>query len=93
MSIVYLQLTDTEMKNIIKEAFAEGVKIAKKELSFDEDIIKEDEALKILNCSKSKLDKLRAEKKVTFYTASRPYTYSKNSIIRYLDSQQICQTY
>lgn len=93
MSITYLQLTDKEFQDIIRDAFKQGAEVAKKHLEIanpTEDIIKEDEALKILGCSTSKLSKLRAERKIVFFTASRPYSYSRKSLLAYLESMRVC---
>ncbi len=55
----------------------------------DNDIIKEEEALQILNCGKSKLAKLRSKRKIVFYTTSRPFSYSKKSIRVYQDNLKV----
>ena len=92
MSITYIQLRDTEFKDIIRDAFKQGAEVAKKQLERinpTDDIIREDEALKMLGCSQSKLSKLRAERKIVFFTASRPYSYSRESIIRYQESMKV----
>lgn len=84
MSVMLVQMTDKEFKGIIMDAFKQGAEIARKQLEKEQpsiDIIKEDEALRMLGCSKSKLDKLRAERKIVFYTTSRPYSYSRKSIL------------
>lgn len=87
MSATLIQIHDDDFKAIIKDAFKQGAEIARKQLEREQpsdDIIKEDEALAILGCSKSKLDKLRSERAIKFYTTSRPYSYSRSSIEEYM---------
>jgi len=94
MSITYIQLSDREFKGLLKEAMLEGAKIAKEALqrpAAEEDSISQDEALAMLGCGTSKLANLRAERKVKFYTTTRPYRYSKKSIQAYLDSTAIVE--
>ena len=55
----------------------------------DNDIIKEEEALQILDCGKSKLAKLRSGRKIVFYTTSRPFSYSRKSIRQYQDNLKV----
>ncbi len=88
MSIILVQITDKEFKNIISDAYAKGAEMAKKhfEEKSDQDNVSEEKALKILRCSYSKLAKLRSARKIVFYTNSRPYSYSKKSIDEYLES-------
>ena len=88
MSVTYIQLTDHEFKGIIKDAFAQGAELAKKQFERGDmsvDIIREDEALKILGCSKSKLDKMRSKREIIFYTNTKPYRYSKKSVEQYMN--------
>jgi hypothetical protein len=92
MSVTYIQTTDTEFKAIIADAIRHGAELAKKQLERVNptyDIIREDEALNMLGCSQSKLSKLRAERKIVFFTASRPYSYSRESIMRYQESMKV----
>ena len=92
MSTILIQITDHAFKNIIKDAFKEGAEVAKKQLEKEnqtDDIIKEYEALKLLDCGKSKLAKLRADRKIVFYTTSRPYSYSRNSIVEHKNSLKV----
>ena len=55
----------------------------------DNDIIKEQEALQILDCGKGKLAKLRSGRKIVFYTTSRPFSYSRKSIRKYQDNLKV----
>lgn len=90
MSVTYIQLTDHEFTDIVKDAFRQGAELAKKQFEshgMSADIIKEDEALSILGCSKSKLDKMRLKREIIFYTNTKPYRYSKKSIEQYMSRQ------
>jgi len=88
MSVILIQISDTDFKGIVKDAFVQGAEFAKKMLEKDNtsnDIIKEDEALELLGCSKSKLDKMRGKREIIFYTNTKPYRYSKKSIEQYMN--------
>lgn len=92
MSITYIQLSDPEFKSIINSAMIEGAKLAREVLHKGEDqddIITQDEALRLIGCGPSKLANLRTERKVKYYTTSRPYTYSRKSVMAYVDSMAI----
>ncbi|MDM5272115.1 hypothetical protein PGH07_07975 [Sulfurovum sp. zt1-1] len=92
MSVIYIQLSDQEFKGIIKQAMLEGAKLAKEELQRspdEEDSISQEEALAMIGCGTSKLANLRTERKVKFYTTTRPYRYSKKSVQAYLESTAI----
>jgi len=92
MSTILIQITDHDFTSIIKDAFKQGAEVAKKQLEKEnptDDIIKEDEALKMLDCGTSKLAKLRADRKIIFYTNSRPFSYSRKSIVEYQDSMKV----
>lgn len=88
MGTTLIQITDVEFKDLIAEAYTKGAEMAKRhfESENDQDIIPEEKALEILKCSYSKLAKLRSARKIVFYTNSRPYSYSKKSIKKYMES-------
>ncbi len=74
-------------KAAAKEGAMEAIKIMEEKES--NDVISESEALEILKCSKSKLANLRAAREVTFYTSTRPYSYSKESVASYFNKSNV----
>jgi len=83
-----------ELKHIIENtariAGAEGARLA---LSHQKqpitDRITEYDALVLIGCKKRKLATLRDERLIEFYTSTKPYQYSRKSIISYIESTKI----
>jgi len=83
-----------ELKHIIENtarlAGAEGARLALSTIQKPkEDKISEDEAMALLECGPRKLASLRADRLITFYTISRPYKYSRQSILDYIEFKKI----
>lgn len=87
-------LTRNELNTLIRDiAIKAGKASAREVLSQIEikkdDKITQDEALKILNIGKDKLAKLREYREIVFYTTTRPYMYSRESIEKYLNEGRV----
>ena len=86
-----------ELHNIIENtariAGAEGARLALSKIklssSSKKDKISEEEAMKLLGCKKRTLASLRNDRQITFHTTTRPYTYSKQSILDYIEFKKI----
>ena len=90
MSHIVITVEDKEFKILVSQAYAEGYKKAIKDTTqksqLDDDLLTEEEALEVLKCGKAKLAKLRASKSIEFYTHTRPFHYSRESIEKYIST-------
>ena len=78
------------IENTARIAGAEGARLALSTIEKPkEDKISEDEAMKLLDCGSRTLSTLRADRLITFYTTSRPYKYSRQSILDHIEFKKI----
>lgn len=87
-------LTRNELNTLIRDiAMKAGRASAKEVLSQIEtkkdDKITQNEALKLLNIGKDKLAKLREYREIVFYTTTRPYMYSRESLEKHLNNGRV----
>ena len=90
----FIILDQDELRSIIEDtarlAGEEAAKLALSKLVLQkDDKISEDEAMKLLGCKKRRLAALRADRSIEFFTTSKPYTYSRKSIMDYIELQRI----
>lgn len=72
------------IENTARIAGAEGARLALSSIEEPiEDEINENEAMQLLDCKKRTLASLRNDRLITFYTNTRPYKYSRQSILDY----------
>ncbi len=82
-------ISKDELKSLIHEISYKAGKasaaevLAQIEKQQDDRISKED-ALLLLDIKSDKLSKLREKKEIDYFTGTRPYTYSRRSIEKYL---------
>ncbi len=90
MSQVLVQITDKELTRIIENAMLQGAKIAKAEISKEKsDKISEAEATREFGYNKRKLATLRASESITYFADQKPYSYSRKSLIEYVNSTKV----
>ena len=78
------------IENTARIAGAEGARLALSTIQVPkQDKISEDEAMKLLDCKKRTLASLRNDRLITFYTTTRPYKYSRKSILNYIEFKKI----
>ena len=78
------------IENTARIAGAEGARLALSSIEKPiDDKISEDEAMQLLDCKKRTLASLRNDRLITFYTTTRPYKYSRQSILDYKEFKKI----
>ena len=78
------------IENTARIAGAEGARLALSSIEKPiEDKITEVEAMQLLDCKKRTLASLRNDRLITFYTTTRPYKYSRQSILDYIEYKKI----
>lgn len=78
------------IENTARLAGAEGARLALSTIQKPkEDKISEDIAMELLDCGSRKLASLRGDRLITFYTTSRPYKYSRQSILDHIEFKKI----
>ena len=78
------------IENTARIAGAEGARLALSSIEKPiEDKISEDEAMQLLDCKKRTLASLRNDRLISFYTTTRPYKYSRQSILDYIEFKKI----
>jgi len=79
------------IENTARIAGAEGARLVLSSIQQQpkQDKISEDEAMTLLDCGTRKLASLRADRLITFYTTSRPYKYSRRSILDHIEFKKI----
>jgi len=78
------------IENTARIAGAEGARLALSSIQKPKnDKISEEEAMTLLECGTRKLASLRADRLITFYTTSRPYKYSRESILDHIEFKKI----
>lgn len=87
-------ITKNELNLLIKDIATKAGKASAKEVlaqieTKKDDKITQEEALKILNIGKDKLAKLREYREIVFYTTTRPYMYSRESIEKHLNEGRV----
>jgi hypothetical protein len=82
------------IQNTARIAGAEGARLALSIIKKPEkDEISEDEAMKLLNCKKRTLAALRSTRSIEYNTATKPYTYSKKSILLHIEQRKVKKVY
>ena len=90
--IIVLQKDELKelIENTARLAGAEGARLALSSIEEPiEDEISENEAMQLLDCKKRTLASLRNDRLITFYTTTRPYKYSRQSILDYKEFKKI----
>ena len=87
-------LTMDELTNLINTVATKAGRASAKEVLSQietkrDDKITQEETLKLLNIGKDKLAKLREFREIVFYTTTRPYMYSRESIEKYLNQGKV----
>ena len=89
-------MSEIDMMDKIREAArlaaiesAKFVISSMRDTSTSSDRISEEEAMKLLGCKKRRLATLRSDREIEFYTATKPYMYSRQSIMDYIERQRI----
>ena len=78
------------IENTARIAGAEGARLALSQQTVSKsDKIDEHEAMLLLDCKKRKLATLRDDRQIEFYTNTKPFRYSRQSILDYIDSTKI----
>ena len=78
------------IENTARIAGAEGARLALSTIQKPiVDKINEDEAMQLLDCGSRTLASLRADRLITFYTTSRPFKYSRKSILEHIEFKKI----
>lgn len=81
---------DYIIQNTARVAGAEGAKLALSlQKQTNEDRISEAEAMALIGCKKRKLASLRDDRLIEYYTNTKPYSYSKLSILEYINLSKI----
>ena len=74
------------IENTARIAGAEGARPALSTIQEPkQDKISEDEAMKLLDCKKRTLASLRSNRRIEYYTTTKPYQYSRKSILGYIE--------
>ena len=90
--IIVLQKDELKelIENTARLAGAEGARLALSSIQKPKnDKISEEEAMTLLECGTRKLASLRANRLITFYTTSRPYKYSRQSVLDHIEFNKI----
>jgi len=90
--IIVLQKNELKelIENTARLAGAEGARLALSNIEKPiEDKISEAKAMQLLDCKKRTLASLRNDRLITFYTTTRPYKYSRQSILDYIEFKKI----
>jgi len=87
-------LTRNELNTLIHDIAMKAGKASAKEVlsqieTKKDNKITQEETLKLLNIGKDKLAKLRESREIVFYTTTRPYMYSRDSIEKYLNQGKV----
>ena len=87
-------LTRNELNTLIRDIATKAGRASAKEVlsqieTKKDDKITQEETLKLLNIGKDKLAKLREFREIVFYTTTRPYMYSRESIEKYLNQGKV----
>jgi len=89
-----IMLTKDDFKSLINEISHKAGKVSAIEVlsqieKKQEDKISKDEALSLLGVGTDKLAKMRENREIIYYAASRPFRYSRRSVEEYLDGLTI----